>query len=130
MEQYSSQLPPVAKTPTRLPEVTLEDKVKLIISTKAYTKISYLVQKIHNVEWSALLFYTAKGHITSPKEMICRVEDIYLMDKGTGAHTSHDYNNNDVMKAFDTHPEYMDMKLGHIHSHNTMGKYFSYFNIF
>lgn len=99
----------------KLPIVKLEDKIKVNISLKAYSKISFLLQKISSVEWSALLFYTAKGHITDPGNMVCKVEDIYLMDKGTGAHTSHNYADEDIVKAFENYPEYMDMKLGHLH---------------
>lgn len=109
----------------KLPIVEVENKIKVLISVKAYSKISFLLQKISDVEWSALLFYTVKGHITDPDNMVCKVEDIYLMDKGTGAHTSHDYNDEDVAEAFETYPEYMDMKLGHIHSHNSMNVFFS-----
>jgi len=64
MEKDSKWTLPVTqskeKTAVKLPEVQLTDKIKLIISTKAYVKISYLVQKIHDVEWSALLFHTSR----------------------------------------------------------------------
>jgi hypothetical protein len=96
-------------------EITYSEKVSLIITSKAYTKICFLTQKIHDVEWSALLFYTVEGHIDKPEKMVCKVEDIYLMDKGSSAFTSHNYENEDVIKAFDDNPEFMDMKLGHIH---------------
>lgn len=56
------------------------------------------------------------------------VKDIFLMDKGTGAFTSYDFDG-DVAdyimdKTMEDH-EFATFKLGHIHSHNTMAVFFS-----
>lgn len=99
----------------RLPEVTLPDKIKVILSSKAYAQISYLVQSISEVEWSAILLYTPEGHITNPSKMVCRVDSLYLMDKGSAAYTEHTYDNEDIIDMLEEYPEYMDMKWGHVH---------------
>lgn len=111
--------------PKRLEEVTLDAKIKVVLSTKAYAQIAYLLQHIHNVEWSAILLYTVEGHITTPEKMVCRVDSLYLMDKGTAAYTEHNYDNEDIIDMIDEHSEYLNMKWGHIHSHNNMRSYFS-----
>lgn len=105
--------------------VELPDKINVLLSTKAYTQISYLLQKIHDVEWSAILLYTADGHITNPAKMSCRVDSLYLMDKGSAAYTEHDYDTEAIVGMFNDFPEYMNMKMGHVHSHNTMSSFFS-----
>lgn len=56
-------------------------------------------------------------------------KDIFLMDKGTGAFTSYDFDG-DVAdyimdKTMETMGEFGTYRLGHIHSHNTMGVFFS-----
>jgi len=109
----------------RYQEITSPDKVTVHISQKAYAQIAYLIQRIHDVEWSAILLYTSNGHITNPKELLCTIDSVYLMDKGTGVSTSHEYDNEDMVKMFGDYPEYLNMRMGHVHSHNNMKSYFS-----
>lgn len=54
------------------------------------------------------------------------LKDIFLMDKGSSAYTEFDWSE-DIIEFRENHPnpEAMDWIVGHIHSHNTMGVFFS-----
>lgn len=121
MTTVASQLP----TKPNYPEVLLEDKISVVLSRKVYAQISYMLQKISKVEWSAILLYTTEGHITNPSKMICTIDSIYAMDKGSSAYTEHTYDTEDIVDMFDDFPEYMGMRIGHVHSHNNMASFFS-----
>jgi len=114
-----------SKTIKKFKEVVLKEKIKVVISNKAFSQISFLTQRISKVEWSAILLYTVEGHITEPEKMVCTVDSLYLMDKGSLAFTNHNYEAEDILEMFEDFPEYMNMKIGHIHSHNSMGSFFS-----
>lgn len=86
-------------------------------------QIKYLCSRISKVEWSGILFYTVKGDIE--KENLDMVaEFIYPMSKDSSAYTSFNYDEN-VMKFMMGNPETMGMRQGLIHSHNSMGSFFS-----
>lgn len=116
---------PVTKEVTVVPMVELDENISVVLSTKVYAQIAYLLQKINTVEWSAILLYTTEGHITVPSKMQCTVDSLYVMDKGTASYTEHNYDNDDIVDMFNEFPEYMGMRMGHVHSHNTMGSFFS-----
>ncbi len=93
-----------------------------------YKKVEFLCKKISNVEWSGILLYTCEGTINSPESFIITLKDIILMDKGTSGATEYEFNQNgddfhiDYMEKY---PERRSWKIGHIHSHNSMGVFFS-----
>ena len=102
-------------------------------------KIQYLCTRINEVEWSGILLYSVKGSIKEPEKMELHVEDIIPMDKGSAGATEYEYNKKsmfdtskfddkhiDYIDAMcDEHPEVLEWKVGHIHSHNNMGVFFS-----
>lgn len=45
-------------------------------------KISYLCNKINNVEWSGILFYKVEGHPYNLETFSLNAVDILLMHKG------------------------------------------------
>jgi len=57
---------------------------------------------------------------------VCVVHMLYPMDIGNGGYTEFD-NYEDILELFDDHPEWEDDKYTHglMHSHNTMGTFFS-----
>jgi len=93
-------------------------------------QIKYLCAKIPNNEWSGALFYDVKGSIKDPENFSIELKEIFPMDIGSGAHT--EYSPDEELATFMMdNPEFLPkpdgtgMKMGHIHSHNTMGVFFS-----
>jgi len=98
--------------------------IKLKLDKSISDKIKFLCKEISTVEWSGVLFYTVEGSITDPKNMIIHCKEIFPMDRGTGGHTAYSYDETLVGFRMDN-PETNVMKIGHIHSHNKMGVFFS-----
>ena len=102
-------------------------------------KIQYLCTRINEVEWSGILLYSVKGSIKEPEKMELHAEDIIPMDKGSAGATEYEYNKKSMFDTSkfddkhidyiesmcDEHPEVLEWKVGHIHSHNNMGVFFS-----
>ena len=92
---------------------------------KVYNQIQYLCQQIAKVEWSGILFYKTEGSIQDPSSFKIILEDILPLHKGTSTYTEYPFDERVI--------DYMEMegnehleecRIGHIHSHNTMGKLF------
>lgn len=110
---------------TRLEERWLEPNLKVIMPQKFLNQIKYLCRGIHNVEWSGVLFYSVDGSIQDPENCIITLEEIHLMDKGSGAETTYSFDETVaefIMDDFETRSEW---KMGLIHSHHNMNTYFS-----
>lgn len=91
---------------------------------KVLHQIQYLCRDIAKVEWSGILFYKVEGSIKDPANMKLILEDILPMHKGTQTYTEYTFDERVVEHMMDNeHLE--DCKIGHIHSHNTMGVFFS-----
>lgn len=97
-------------------------------------KIKYLCREIAKVEWSGILMYSVEGTIKEPEKMVITLQDIIPMNKGTQAYTEYNFNEKkrDSSGYADRHIDYieenehaLEWHLGHIHSHNTMGVFFS-----
>jgi proteasome lid subunit RPN8/RPN11 len=109
---------------SNLSEISSKHKISLNIPDDALNKIKYLCNKIADVEWSGVLFYTIEGSIKEPASMKVEIKDILPMDKGTSTFTEYNLDNRFVDYMMDN-PEAMMWKVGHIHSHNTMAVFFS-----
>jgi proteasome lid subunit RPN8/RPN11 len=94
------------------------------LSKDIYCKILYLCNKIHEVEWSGVLFYDVKGNIRNPSKMSCTVKDILPMDMGSAAYTEYSFDSR-VNTYIEKDDERFDWFIGHIHSHNNMKTFFS-----
>lgn len=91
---------------------------------KVLQQIKYLCREIPKVEWSGILFYKVEGSIKDPENMKIILEEILPMHKGTSTYTEYTFDERVVEHMMDNeHLE--DCKIGHIHSHNTMGVFFS-----
>lgn len=97
-------------------------------------KIKYLCKLIPKVEWSGILLYSVEGSIKEPEKMVITLKDIIPMNKGSQAYTEYNFNEKkrDTSGYLDRHIDYtnereeaLEWHLGHIHSHNTMGVFFS-----
>lgn len=72
------------------------------------------------------MFYTEKqGSITDPDNLVLEIQSIYPVDKGSSAFTGFELQDSGIMQWIMSHPELINMNQGFIHSHNTMGVFFS-----
>jgi len=71
------------------------------------------------------LYYSINGSIKDPGAMILTVEDILPMNKGTQAYTEYNLDERVIDYMMDNETMEKGWKMGHIHSHNTMGVFFS-----
>lgn len=100
--------------------------IPIVIPDNVKNQIKYLCKKIAKVEWSGVLFYAIEGSIKDASKMKIVLKDILLMDRGTSAYTSFDWDEDVVAYQMDNpHILEEDWKIGHIHSHNTMNVFFS-----
>ncbi len=116
-------------SPTTSLEVTaMKDEVNVKMPQNFYDKVEYLCKKINTVEWSGILLYSFEGTLEQPKNLVITLQDIILMDKGSGTYTEYQYNQNGRDPYIDyreRYPERKEWRIGHIHSHNNMGVFFS-----
>lgn len=88
---------------------------------KVFNQIRYLCREIAKVEWSGVLYYKVEGSIKDPANMVLTLEEILPLHKGTSGYTEYEFGDAFVEHMMENeHLE--DCKMGHIHSHNTMGK--------
>lgn len=99
-------------------------KVKLIISKKVSDQIKYLCKLIPAHEWSGNLFYEVEGSIKDIPNMVLKAVDILPLDKGTATYTSTTTDSR-FIDFIMQRPDLEECKIGLIHSHNSMGVFFS-----
>lgn len=113
---------------------SMKEQIKVVVPEDVLYKIKYLCQIIPKVEWSGILLYDVLGSITDIKNFKIILKDIIPMDKGNSTYTEFNFNEKkrDQSGYIDRHIDYCDeveeamsWKLGIIHSHNTMGVFFS-----
>lgn len=107
-----------------VPKIERKSQVAVKISEDFINKVTMLNSRISQVEWSGVLFYSAYGSISHPENLQIELRDILLMDIGTSAFTSYEFNA-DVVNYIEADPQRFEWKIGHIHSHNNMKTYFS-----
>jgi hypothetical protein len=102
----------------------LSKVIPLIISSKLQDQIYFLCSKIPNDEWSGVLFYNTEGKFGEEGfKIIC--EELFPLDIGTSTYTEYETGDPDFIKFMMSNPAILDMKKGHIHSHNRMDTFFS-----
>jgi hypothetical protein len=97
--------------------------VPVEVTDRVRDQIDYLCKRIWENEWSGILFYTTQGKFGTA-DFRCILEDVFLMHVGSEVFTTYDFNA-DVVKYLKAHPHLHKCKIGHIHSHNFMGVFFS-----
>ena len=104
-----------------------KSKPSIIISEEFLKKVEYICSKISTIEWSGVLLYKIEGTMDDVKNLIIYPIDILLMDIGSSAHTSFDYDPIVISEAYLENPEWIDneYRRGLIHSHVNMGVFFS-----
>jgi hypothetical protein len=66
-----------------------------------------------------------QGTIEDPANLKINIVDFTLFDIGTGAYTEFEVTPEIIMPLYAKHPEYITMKYGCLHSHNSMPVFFS-----
>lgn len=80
---------------------------------------------IPDVEWSGILLYETKNREDRPSEWISTALDFFPMDKGVKTHTQFEFTSEFVDYADNNNIDLEKCQFGLIHSHNTMGVFFS-----
>ena len=88
-------------------------------------QIQYLCKNIPKVEWSGALFYTTEGSIEKPGTFKITLKTILPLDMGSTAYTEYHLDDRFIDFIEEDFEERCTWKLGHIHSHNVMGVFFS-----
>lgn len=104
--------------------VTFTSKAKLVITEEFLDIVEYICKRISTVEWSGVVLYEKEGNSNDPSTLVITPKYIYPLDKGTGTYTEYSIPE-DFMDVMVKYPEYLDLKMGHIHSHVNMGTFFS-----
>lgn len=95
----------------------------MIVPAKVEEKIRYLIRKFPNTEWSGVLFYSHAGGFET-NDLVITCGDLYPMDLGTTGFTEFKMTE-DVVSYMGENIELFDYQMGLIHSHHTMGAFFS-----
>lgn len=95
---------------------------KVYRTEKFNQQVKYLCKQVPNQEWSGVLFYSVKGEF--PDDCEFTLEEILPLDIGSAAFTSYDLD--EKLVGFQTENVHtLEMRKGHIHSHNKMATFFS-----
>ena len=108
-----------------LPKVELEETLKVEMPQEVLQQIQHLCRMIPKVEWSGVLFYTTEGSIKSPKDFKITLKTILPLDMGSSAYTEYTLDDRFLNFLEQDFEERCTWKVGHIHSHNIMGVFFS-----
>lgn len=109
-----------------LPRVELSSRGKLILTSQLQAQIAYLHREVKDVEWIGILLYKKEaGDIEDPSTLVLRADRLFLMDVGTSGHTEAIVDSDEILNMWDQIPDMIDLKQGLIHTHHTMGAFFS-----
>lgn len=100
-----------------------QSSYKIIITKELERKIRFICQKISQVEWSGVMYYTHTGDFEDGSLTII-AKDLIVLDIGTGGATEFKCSNPDVC-TYMIDNDLLDCDMGLIHSHNNMSTFFS-----
>lgn len=92
------------------------------------SEINFLHRKIGGTEWSGILLYSHReGDIKDADNLTLVAEEIFLMDIGSPGYTEYINDVDSILELVDNYPRYEsgELKIGHIHTHHSMGTGFS-----
>ena len=100
--------------------------MKLIIIALLQQKINYLLNRF-DIEWSGPAWFTFEKSKETGFPMVWKLNHFLPLD--LGSHSETEWSSKHFMaisrKLYEKHPELKDMYQGNIHSHHTMGAFFS-----
>lgn len=95
-----------------IPLIKGTSSYKIKIPSDVENKIIYLCNKISQIEWSGILFYSYSGSFEDGSlEIVCK--DIYLMDIGISTYT--DFFMSPEVMSYMVDNDLLDCQLGLIH---------------
>jgi proteasome lid subunit RPN8/RPN11 len=116
----------MATSVRRYREIQLKQKAKLVISQELSAQIMYNHMSNPRIEWSGFLFYTVEsGSLQDLDNLKLRAERMYLQDVGSAAYTSFEMTSEKIVDMACSVPDYEESRIGIIHTHHTMGCFFS-----
>lgn len=97
---------------------------EMVVKDSLVEKMRYLCRRYPDEEWSGLLFYS-HSHVKGGFKLVA--EDLFLMDIGSGVYTEYEMDKESMPDATLYMVEHglTGMHIGHVHSHNKMGVFFS-----
>lgn len=97
---------------------------EMVVRDSLVEKMRYLCRRYNDREWSGLLFYSSDP-VKGGFKLVA--EDLFLMDIGSGAYTEYEMDKGTMPDATMYMVEHglTGMHVGHVHSHNKMGVFFS-----
>lgn len=98
--------------------------VKVIISQEVMDVCDWLHAKVGAIEWSGVIFYIVEGDIDNMETMKIIVKHFYPLDVGTASGTGFNFDDK-FTKAYSVFPNALQMNMGLMHTHHSMGLFFS-----
>lgn len=100
-----------------------QSSYKMIITRELERKIRFICSKIHNIEWSGVLFYTHEGEFED-NSLVIKAVDLVVLDIGDATTTQFQCSNPDVI-SYMVDNELLDCDMALVHSHHSMASFFS-----
>lgn len=95
------------------------------IPSKIFSDVYYLHSKYPGKEWSGHLYFTKKGDINDPNNLIIDVQEFVLLDLGTAGATEIDPTGEQVIDMYTNRPQILSMQQALLHTHHSMRTFFS-----
>lgn len=96
---------------------------KMVITEALEKKIRFVCSKIHNIEWSGVLFYTHEGDFED-NSLVITAQDMIVLDIGDATTTNFQCSNPDVI-SYMVDNNLLDCATGLLHSHQNFKAFFS-----
>ena len=100
-----------------------QSSYKMIITKELERKIRFICSKIHNIEWSGVLFYTHEGEFED-NSLVIKAVDLVVLDIGDATTTHFQCSNPDVI-TYMVDNDLLDCDMALIHSHHAMSTFMS-----
>lgn len=108
--------------------VTQKQEGRLILSNELINQVHYMHTVVQNqTEWSGILLYEVmSGDVDNPEEFVLYAHELIPMDVGSSGYTEYEFDPSDEY-SFERIATALEkgMKIGHIHTHHSMGTFFS-----
>lgn len=101
----------------------MKERIPLHIPKKVWQQVRYLCNKIYDVEWSGVLFYTPEGDFGKEGFKVT-LDYIFPMHKGSATYTEFETDES-IIDFLMNNIEYTQKVRGLIHSHGLLSVFFS-----
>lgn len=102
----------------------METTIIVVVDKNFDDKVKYLCSQISKVEWGGIIFFSTEGSIKDPSNLKIHLKELLPMDKGTGGATK-TTSDARIVEFLEKDPSRLDLLRGEIHSHHSMGVFFS-----